>query len=611
VAAVLAACVLLYGAALGAVNLPPVRRAARDRIVSALRPRLGEVTIGPEVRFDPLFRVSFGPVVVVGARRSAPVLRLDRVRVRPSVLALLRGRIEAATVRIEGARLAIGPRGRDLRALLERGPRPARASPTAPSAPPAAVASGFPVLHVRRLTVSVPAGDRLAEIGPLDADLRGSHQGAAPELRAALRLPGNARATLEARAEGARWHVQARADGLGPEDVPAAFRDLPARLTGGRIHLEVDGDADAALDRAEARLDLAADGVFVAGERLSDAPLGPFRAAVAARVTWDGAERRLAFHDGRLSVGDGLVAALSGEARLGAGVPFSLDVRAHDVDYAAAVASLPAALRPPADAPRPRGTFDARLDAAGPLLAPATWTLSADLDLSRMRTASRGDKVALRAPFEYQPDSDVAAARPFQVGPRNPAFVPYAEVPPWVVRAVTASEDGAFFGHQGFDFAELANAFAEGAEHGHVVRGGSTITQQLAKNLFLSREKTLARKIREAAITVALEATLPKWRLLEIYLNVVEWGPGVYGVGAAARHWFAKDARDLTPKEAAFLASIIPNPIRYHAMRARGAPSDNWERRVDEILLRMAEQGALGTDELMRALAEPILFAGG
>jgi len=143
------------------------------------------------------------------------------------------------------------------------------------------------------------------------------------------------------------------------------------------------------------------------------------------------------------------------------------------------------------------------------------------------------------------------------------------------------------------------------------VRGGSTITQQLAKNLYLSSERTIARKIREAAITIALEATVPKSRLLEIYLNVVEWGPGVFGIGAAARHWFGKDARALTPKEAAFLASVIPNPVRYDGMRARGAPSAAWEQRVQEILLRMSNQGALGPDELLRALAEPLVFAHG
>jgi membrane peptidoglycan carboxypeptidase len=141
------------------------------------------------------------------------------------------------------------------------------------------------------------------------------------------------------------------------------------------------------------------------------------------------------------------------------------------------------------------------------------------------------------------------------------------------------------------------------------VRGGSTISQQLAKNLYLSREKTLARKLREAIVTVALEATVPKQRLLEIYLNVAEWGPGLYGIGPAARHWFGKDARALTPREAAFLARVIPGPIRYHAMWHRGAPSELWLEHVDDLLRTMYGQGTLSAEDLETALKEPIVFA--
>jgi membrane peptidoglycan carboxypeptidase len=197
------------------------------------------------------------------------------------------------------------------------------------------------------------------------------------------------------------------------------------------------------------------------------------------------------------------------------------------------------------------------------------------------------------------------------VGAEDPDFVPIAELPVHVIRAVTTSEDGGFFGHQGFDFEELRNALAGGAEAGRIVRGGSTITQQLAKNLYLGREKTFTRKVREAAITVALEATVPKERLLEIYLNVIEWGPGLRGIGPAARHWFGKDARELTPIEAAFLASVIPNPTRYHYMYDRGAVTEAWRRRVDDVLFKMALHGVIGDDDLARALAEQVVFGEG
>jgi membrane peptidoglycan carboxypeptidase len=223
-----------------------------------------------------------------------------------------------------------------------------------------------------------------------------------------------------------------------------------------------------------------------------------------------------------------------------------------------------------------------------------------------MRAAARRTPpVSLRAPFTFRPEGGL----PYRIGPENPDFVPLEELPEHVVRAVTTSEDAGFFGHAGFDFTELGIAFAEGLEAGRVVRGGSTITQQLAKNLWLSRDKVLARKVREALGAVALEATVPKARLLEIYLNVAEWGPGVFGIGPAAHHWFGKDARQLSAREAAFLASVIPNPVRYDAMRAQGVLSEAWDQRVSEILLHMASHGVLSDDDLVRALDEPLVFA--
>jgi membrane peptidoglycan carboxypeptidase len=227
-----------------------------------------------------------------------------------------------------------------------------------------------------------------------------------------------------------------------------------------------------------------------------------------------------------------------------------------------------------------------------------------------MREAARRAKpAALMEPFEQREEEEQGASRTFLVGPANPDFVPLAELPRYAVRAVTASEDAGFFAHSGFDFDELRNAAVQGAQAGRVVRGGSTISQQLAKNLFLSRERTLARKLHEAVLTVALEATVPKARLMEIYLNVAQWGPGVFGLGPAAHHWFGKDARTLSPREAAFLATVLPGPVRYHGMWARGAPSGAWEQRVDELLRTMHAQGNLSDEELETALGEQIVFA--
>ena len=613
----LAAVVVAYAVAQGLVRLPAFERLARERISAELRARIGEATVAPGVTFDPLFRASFGPVTIPGANPREPLAIVERVHVRPSLRALLRGRIEPASIRLTGVRVAAGPRGRALRALMDRRTRRGTLAPggqpTSPARPRSASLSSVPKLQIRGLVVVLPVGRGAAELGPVDADITGARDPAGVTLAIALRLPGGGEGAITARSDGDRWNVRLRLERLGPSLLPATLRDGPATLTDGAVALELDAEADDDLGRVEARVRASGERLYVSGERIAEAPLGPFQLGAEGTVTWDATERRIAFRDAIVSLGRDLRLAAAAEARVGSGVPFTASLHAEGVEWSALVAALPPALAPPPEAPLPRGTFDARLDAAGPLLAPAAWTLGGALEIGRMREASRkGEPVWLRRPFPYQPvKGDGTRGRAFEIGPHGATFVPISELPEHVVRAVTTSEDAGFFGHPGFDFAELADAFARGAEEGRVVRGGSTITQQLAKNLYLSREKTLARKIREATITIALEATVPKARLLEIYLNLVEWGPGVFGIGAAAQHWFGKDARALSAKEAAFLASIIPNPIRYHGMRARGSPSDAWEQRVEDILLKMTEQGALTDEDLLRALSEPIVFREG
>jgi monofunctional biosynthetic peptidoglycan transglycosylase len=146
-------------------------------------------------------------------------------------------------------------------------------------------------------------------------------------------------------------------------------------------------------------------------------------------------------------------------------------------------------------------------------------------------------------------------------------WVPLSRISPSLRQAVVASEDSSFFTHEGFDWEGIKAAAKYNLEAGELKRGGSTITQQLAKNLYLSSERSLLRKAREALITRSLEQHLSKERILELYLNVAEWGQGTYGAEAAARHHFKKPAHDLTADEAAWLAAILPAPRRYDPLR--------------------------------------------
>ena len=162
-------------------------------------------------------------------------------------------------------------------------------------------------------------------------------------------------------------------------------------------------------------------------------------------------------------------------------------------------------------------------------------------------------------------------------------------ISPRLVQAVIASEDSTFCAHRGFDMKAIeralqANARSEKRGSGRI-RGGSTISQQTAKNAFLWPGRDWIRKGLEAGYTVAIEAVWGKRRIMEVYLNVAEWAPGVYGAEAASQHWFGKSAEDLTPREAARLAAILPSPRRYSA----SAPGPYVRRRASRI------QAAMGT----------------
>ncbi len=191
--------------------------------------------------------------------------------------------------------------------------------------------------------------------------------------------------------------------------------------------------------------------------------------------------------------------------------------------------------------------------------------------------------------------------------PQNPNFVPISDLPRYVSRAVTTSEDAGFWFHSGFDFDEMKESIIDAAE-GSRVRGASTLTQQLAKNLFLSRERTFARKVREALFTVALEASLPKARLMEIYLNIIEWGPGIYGLGEASRHYFGVNPRNLSVQQAAFLATIIPNPVKYHLMYERGRLPPTWQHKVRNLIRKLETNGIIDSSQAFQAEFSPLKF---
>lgn len=179
-----------------------------------------------------------------------------------------------------------------------------------------------------------------------------------------------------------------------------------------------------------------------------------------------------------------------------------------------------------------------------------------------------------------------AAGRPDRVAW---GWTPYGAISPALKRAVLVAEDVNFFSHRGFALDEMQNALEDALRDHELPRGASTITQQLAKNLWLSKSRNPMRKAREALLTWQIEHTLSKRRILELYLSVVEFGPGLYGVGAASQRYFGKTPADLDEREAAQLAAVLPNPASWHP----GSSSAAYRRRVAAIERRMGRAAFL------------------
>ncbi len=200
--------------------------------------------------------------------------------------------------------------------------------------------------------------------------------------------------------------------------------------------------------------------------------------------------------------------------------------------------------------------------------------------IERLRT----ENPVMTALMEQRAGEADDTGKPFRIVQK---WVPISKISIHLIHAVVVAEDGTFYEHGGFDWYELQESLERNLDEGRPVRGASTITQQLAKNLYLSTSKNPLRKLREAVIALRMEEHLSKERILELYLNDIEWGDGIFGVGAAAQKYFGTAAGSLGREEAARLAAVIPSPLKH-------SPNVNSRyvvRRSEIILRRMEARG--------------------
>lgn len=200
--------------------------------------------------------------------------------------------------------------------------------------------------------------------------------------------------------------------------------------------------------------------------------------------------------------------------------------------------------------------------------------------------------------------------RSVQLFSHSGSFTPLQQISPYMVQAVLTTEDGGFWRHRGFLPSQFRTAMQRNLAAGKVRLGASTITMQMVKNVLLSHERTLSRKFQELFLTWWVETALSKERIMEIYLNVIEFGPGIYGVTRAARHYFGKYPEELTPPEAAYLALMLPSPVRRHVHYCRGGPSPSMQVKLARILSIMRERNRLSEEEYLAWRDVPLLFDG-
>jgi Transglycosylase len=539
------------------------------------------------------------------------------VRERPGLECRVRERIQAeafrhgVTARIDGVSVGVWPPVRLTGVRLEK---PGAWSLDTDRAALSLRAQGRGLLGRARLalgptTITGPSGLTL-HLVPTVWDVEAD---AGEPSALSLRQPASGLTLSRRRVErGAAFDIRAEEAPLGSllELRRQGMSLLDAGTIDGRLSVETGDDA------TRFDIDIRARGMRLAAVEAASgegpAPLGPpADVELSLAGGWHGPEHRLEVTRWRMRT-DGL--AVTGSLSL-EDVPadprLELAFDIERVDFARllalsaldAPAVVPASLETRAEGSLGSASLSARI--AGRLSDPASFTVKQDLDFRPpLRTPAEIER--LKGSFEHVVALPGGERRTIDVSPASPDFIRVGDVPPLLVHTLLIGEDAGFFGHRGLDLSELPAAVLTNWSRGEPARGASTITQQLAKNLFLSREKKLGRKVQELALALLLESALGKERILEIYLNVIEWGPGVYGLRPASRHYFGMEPAELSPAQMALLVALVPGPMKYQRSLAAGTPSPGFRPLVDRLLAKLRSVDALTDEEYYDALADDL-----
>jgi transglycosylase-like protein len=446
-----------------------------------------------------------------------------------------------------------------------------------------------------------PSALRAVRLGPqVDLSLAPRAEASGTPLEFKLTLPIE-RGEVQARLRGGP--VSLRSLGVREHDFGLIGVQLATLQASGDVTLAADGSTLAFSGSG------ALDNVALQRPELSAVPLSGIHVAFRAKgtTTLDGAH--LVLDDGELSLGDVRVQGSGSLSRAERTVQTHWSGGVPLASCQAFLDATPRGLMPLLTSLRMSGTFavQAQLDFD-----------SEHANETRVRLNVANDCHIEQVPAELSPRrfSRVwqrvvkdAKKQPIEIesGPGSADWVPIDSISPFMETAVQVCEDGHFQYHHGFDFEAIQNSIKDNLIKGRFARGASTISMQLAKNLYLRNEKTLGRKLQEAVLTQLLEQELSKRELLELYLNVIEYAPGVYGIGPASHYYFAKRPSDLSLGQALYIASILPNPERQH-FGPDGKVSVAWTSYLQRLMRIAKKIGQISEEQLTIGLAEQVAF---
>lgn len=470
--------------------------------------------------------------------------------------------------------------------------------------------------QVDRLWLSYARGTDRLEVGPnrltattdphqLVMELVPKEQVSGTPLELSLRMPMETTAADEAAVSVKVHGGPVALSTLGLRDGPFGLREV------GRTFLSGSGEARLSADArsVSATGHVSLDGLTLDNQSLAEQLVVFPHLVMRGRASFKTDSTEISAEDCELSLGEARFLGAFSLRRAADALSVKGRLAAPLVSCQALVDSAPRGLLGPVEAMKLSGTLS--LQSSLDLDTNALSKMQVHFDFKNACKATAVPGVLDPAQFRQLFVREVTGAGDFpmkvQFGPGSSNWVSYAEVSPLLEAALLVSEDGRFFRHDGFDDRAIESAISDNAKAGRFVRGASTISMQLAKNLYLSRDKTLSRKFQEAALTSLLEQSFEKSELLELYVNVVEFGPGIYGIGPAAEYYFNTTPAALTPGQAFFLGSILPNPKR-EFFQEDGVIKPNVWQYVQRLLEIAKQRGRLSDEQLSAALAEELRF---